>query len=84
MEASFYHEINFVYQFIKETKTSSNFDCIVPVSGGKDGTYVTHQLKNKYNLNPLCITVRPAMELEIGKKNLENRASSINQWNISV
>ena len=29
-------------QLIKDTKSSSIYDCIVPVSGGKDGTYVTH------------------------------------------
>ena len=56
---------------IDETKNNSEFDCLVPVSGGKDGA-VTHQLIHKYNLRPLCITVRPSMELEIGKKNLEN------------
>ena len=59
-------------EIIKETKNNSEFDCLVPVSGGKDGTYVTHQLINRYNLKPLCITVKPAMELEIGKKNLKN------------
>lgn len=49
-----------------------NFDCIVPVSGGKDGSYVAHTLKNKYKMNPLAVTVRPALELEIGNKNLNN------------
>jgi len=48
------------------------YDCLVAVSGGKDGTYVTHQLKEKFNLNVLTITVRPPLELEISKKNLEN------------
>ena len=52
--------------FGQETKNDSEFDCLVPVSGGKDGTYVTHQLINKYNLKPLCITVKPAMELKLG------------------
>ena len=33
----------------KHKSKSGNFDCIVPVSGGKDGTYVTDQLINKYN-----------------------------------
>ena len=50
----------------------SDYDCIVPVSGGKDGTYVTDQLQNKYSMNPLCITVKPALELDIGKINLQN------------
>lgn len=49
-----------------------NFDCIVPVSGGKDGSYVAYMLKHKYNMNPLTITVRPALGLDIGDKNLYN------------
>lgn len=52
--------------------TITNFDCIVPVSGGKDGSYVAYTLKNKYQMNPLAITVRPALELEIGNNNLHN------------
>jgi hypothetical protein len=33
----------------KHRSTTGNFDCIVPVSGGKDGSYVAHMLKEKYN-----------------------------------
>lgn len=47
------------------------FDCIVPVSGGKDGSYVAYQLKHKYGMNPLCVTVRPALPLPLGDANLE-------------
>ena len=61
-------------KIIKETKKSnkSEFDVIVPVSGGKDGSYVTYQLKEKYNLNPLAVTVHPPLRTELGYKNLEN------------
>ncbi|MBZ0155809.1 MAG: N-acetyl sugar amidotransferase [Alphaproteobacteria bacterium] len=52
------------------------FDCIVPVSGGKDGSYVTYQLKHKYGMNPLTVTVRPALSLEIGERNLLNFINS--------
>ena len=56
----------------KHRSTTGGFDCIVPVSGGKDGSYVAHTLKSKYNMNPLAITVRPALALEIGDQNLYN------------
>ena len=49
-----------------------HFDCIVPVSGGKDGSYVAYMLKEKYNMNPLTITVKPALSLDIGDQNLSN------------
>ena len=52
------------------------FDCIVPVSGGKDGSYVAHQLKHTYGMHPLTVTVRPALSLELGDKNLINFINS--------
>jgi len=55
---------------------TGGFDCIVPVSGGKDGSYVAHQLKHKYGMNPLTVTVKPALSLNIGNKNLENFIAS--------
>lgn len=52
------------------------FDCIVPVSGGKDGSYVSYQLKNKYGMSPLAVTITPPLPTDIGKKNLENFINS--------
>ena len=67
-----------LYKSIDKVKKNkkSDFDCIVPVSGGKDGSYVSYTLKNKYNLNVLAVTCRPAMELDIGIKNLNNFVNS--------
>lgn len=48
------------------------FDCVVPCSGGKDGSHVSYNLKHVYGMNPLTITIRPALSLEIGDKNLYN------------
>jgi N-acetyl sugar amidotransferase len=53
-------------------KKDGSFDCIVPVSGGKDGSYVAYSLKHKYGMNPLAITVTPALPLELGNRNLQN------------
>ena len=56
----------------KHRSNSGGFDCIVPVSGGKDGSYVAYMLKHKYGMNPLAVTVRPALSLPIGDTNLHN------------
>jgi len=48
----------------KYRSSSPGFDCLVPVSGGKDGSYVAYQLKHKYGMNPLAVTIRPALDLE--------------------
>ncbi len=34
----------------------SNYDCIIPVSGGKDSYYQTHIIVKKYGLKPLLVT----------------------------
>ena len=55
----------------KSQSKTYGYDCIVPVSGGKDGSYVAYQLKHKYGINPLTVTIRPALEMEIGATNLQ-------------
>ncbi|MFM7308441.1 MAG: N-acetyl sugar amidotransferase [Actinomycetota bacterium] len=55
----------------RHRKGDGGFDCLVPVSGGKDGSYVAHTLKTRYGLRPLALTVTPALALEIGNKNLQ-------------
>jgi N-acetyl sugar amidotransferase len=54
----------------KHRRNDGRFDCIVPCSGGKDGSYVAYNLKHKYKMNPLCVTVTPALTLPLGDKNL--------------
>lgn len=48
-----------------------SWDVIVPCSGGKDGSYVAHQLKYKYGMHPLTVTWSPLVPTEIGRKNLD-------------
>lgn len=54
----------------RHRRNDGRFDCLVPVSGGKDGSYVAYNLKHKYGMNPLAVTVTPALPLELGDKNL--------------
>ena len=67
---------NELRQLLQKHAGKSNFDCLVTVSGGKDGSYVAHNLKTKYGVNPLCLTVRPPMALDIGNKNLHSFINS--------
>jgi N-acetyl sugar amidotransferase len=57
--------------FDKHRKTDG-YDLIVPVSGGKDGSYVAHTCRSRFGLNPLCVTVHPPLRSEIGYRNIEN------------
>jgi N-acetyl sugar amidotransferase len=52
-------------------KGDGSYDVIVPCSGGKDGSFVAHQLKYKYGMNPLAVTWAPLKATEIGRRNLD-------------
>lgn len=63
-------------QFVELTnryrvKDGSNYDCIVPVSGGKDSTYQVIRLL-QHGLNPLCVTATTDSLSDIGRRNLTN------------
>lgn len=56
----------------RHRKNDGSYDVVVPCSGGKDGSFVAHMLKYKYNMNPLCVTWAPLLATELGRKNLDN------------
>lgn len=49
----------------------TNYDCLVPVSGGKDSTYQVLKML-ELGLNPLCVTASTCALSEIGRRNIEN------------
>jgi N-acetyl sugar amidotransferase len=52
-------------------RDGSNWDCIVPVSGGKDSTYQVVRML-QLGLNPLCVTSTTCDLSDIGRRNIEN------------
>ncbi len=47
------------------------YNCLVPVSGGKDSTFLAFKAR-EFGLTPLCVNVRPCEPTELGRRNLEN------------
>lgn len=54
-----------------KSRNDSNYDCIIPVSGGKDSTYQVIRVLQA-GLNPLCVTAETDSLSELGRRNLEN------------
>ena len=50
---------------------SADYDCIVPVSGGKDSTYQVIRLKS-LGLKPLAVTATTDSLTPLGRRNLDN------------
>lgn len=57
-----------------KSKDNSNWDCIVPVSGGKDSTYQVLKIL-ELGYNPLCVTATTCHLSDLGRKNIENLKS---------
>ena len=53
------------------SKEGTNYDCIVPVSGGKDSTFQVIKLL-EMGANPLCVTATTDDLAPIGRTNIEN------------
>ncbi len=60
---------------VKKVKKKNNiYDCIIPVSGGKDSTWQVIKCL-EYDLRPLAITWKTPERTKIGEKNLKNLIS---------
>ena len=63
------------YLFEKIVRNIKNkkrlYDCLIPVSGGKDSTWQVLKILS-YGLSPLTFTYKPLLRNEVGQKNLDN------------
>ena len=48
------------------------FDCIIPVSGGKDSHFQVYTIKEIYGLNPLLVSYNHTFNTPLGIRNLTN------------
>jgi len=55
------------------------YDCIIPVSGGKDSHFLVHTMKVEMGINPILITVGdPFTKTEAGVRNFKNLGDTFN------
>ncbi len=52
-------------------KRGRDYDCVIPVSGGKDSTWQV-VICLEHGLKPLCVTWKPPLRTEVGARNLAN------------
>ena len=60
-----------ILEFYKK-KSENNYDCIVPISGGKDSAYQLYVIKKIYKMKPLAVTFSHNWYTKIGRENLKN------------
>ncbi|MHC4416719.1 MAG: N-acetyl sugar amidotransferase [Planctomycetota bacterium] len=52
-------------------RRATGYDCVIPVSGGKDSTWQVVTCL-EHGLKPLCVSWRPPARTDLGQKNLAN------------
>jgi len=63
----------------KYRRSDGRYDCIIPVSGGKDSCFQTYVLKEKMGMNPLLVTVgNPFTWTKAGWHNFRNIGEAFN------
>lgn len=54
------------------SKSNGRYDCIIPISGGKDSHFQVHVIVNEFGLKPLLVNFHPRDLIPLGRKNIEN------------
>jgi len=67
-------------KILNEAKANAgnNYDCIIPISGGKDSTFQLHVLTKIYGMKPLAVTFSHNWYSETGWYNLMNSLEKFN------
>lgn len=55
----------------KAALANAKYDCITGLSGGKDGAYITYQLKHKYGMRVLTYTLDNGFSTDFGRNNID-------------
>ncbi|RJR37232.1 MAG: N-acetyl sugar amidotransferase [Desulfobacteraceae bacterium] len=62
------------------------YDCVVPLSGGKDSATIAHRLKHEFGLNPLGVCYGQLLWTDVGRRNFERVCRSgidIHYWRVN-
>ena len=62
----------------KYKNLGNDYDCIIPISGGKDSTFQLHVITQIYKMRPLAVTFSHNWFTETGKYNLQNAIEKFN------
>src|SRR5262245_39891384 len=62
----------------KAKDNRSPYDCIIPVSGGKDSTFQAYVVTQVYKMNPLLVCFNHSFNTKLGIRNLNNLVKQFN------
>lgn len=75
---------NSVIKHLKSTHKNSKYDCLIGYSGGKDSTALIHLMINKYQLNPLAVTIDNGFIPEVAYQNIKDTLNQLEVDHIMI
>ncbi|MFC1948649.1 hypothetical protein ACFLW0_00510 [Chloroflexota bacterium] len=60
------------------SRNGGEYNCVIPISGGRDSTFVLHQMVKKYKMKVITITVDSGFILPEGFHNIETVTKALN------
>lgn len=65
-------------EILNSVKRRGKYDCVVPLSGGKDSTYMLYYAVKELKLKPIAVTYDSGFQTELAKKNVELACKILN------
>jgi len=65
-------------KLIRGEKNKGEYDCVVPLSGGKDSTYALYYAVKKLGLKPLAVTYSSGFQTQMAMDNIQNACEILN------
>lgn len=72
------HDLRSKLEHYREKYKDRAYDCILPISGGKDSFFQAYVLTQVYKMRPLAVTFSHNWYTEVGKRNLERLLEAFN------
>ena len=72
------NDLNKIIKKIKNSSKNKKYDCLLPISGGMDSSYVAYLLVKRFNLRPLLYHVDAGWNSNIAQNNIEKIIDKLN------
>lgn len=74
----------FINDLNKNHTQSSRYDCIVPISGGRDSCYIIHYLVKELHLKPVAYTYDWGLVTDLARRNIQRMCAALGVEHILI
>ncbi len=65
-------ELRGILEYYREKHRNDRYDVLVPLSGGKDSTWVLYLAVKKFGMRPLAVTFNNGLQTQLARNNINN------------